>query len=236
MRTSILAISALAACGGVEAASAGHDAGQPDTSWIDASEAMEVDASAGPIDASAAMGADGGEGPADTTASENPSDGATWSPPLHGCELSPVGFVQDPPSSPGPSLTCPGSSQVVLSNPQVVGPDGGAIAPIAPGAMATVSVLVTSQGSQGLGYPCLALATDNPAVTVGAGGPTLYSLNPRAGVTYAVNVTFGSSIAPGTRVRFAAWAGWSGGVEADGAILDCVSAPALLWDVAVYGR
>jgi hypothetical protein len=122
---------------------------------------------------------------------------------------------------------------VVLSNPQVLVPDSGANAPIAPGATTTAAVRVTNLGSAGLGYPCLALVADNPAVVVGEGGPDLYSLNPGTDVTYWVNVTFGSSIAPGTRVRFAAWAGWWGGDAPDGAALDCVSAAPLVWDVTV---
>jgi hypothetical protein len=121
----------------------------------------------------------------------------------------------------------------VLSNPQVVGQDGGTIASIAPGTMAAVTLLMKNLGSRGLAYPCLALAADHPAVTVGVGGPTLYSLNPQVGMTYGVDVPFGSSIAPGTRVRFAAWAGWWGGDSPDGAVIDCVSASPLVWEVDV---
>lgn len=183
---------------------------------------MEPDVQAGPGDGAIADA---------TMPVPDAADAAPWSPAIHACGLSPVGNVQTDAAT-GVLLDCPGSGQVTLANPQIVDQDGGAPQVIAPGTTAMATVLVTNAGAMGLAYPCLALATDNQAVTVGVGGPTLYSLNSGISETYAVDVTFAASIPPGTVVRVAAWAAWWGGTAGDGAVSSCVSAP-LVWDVTV---
>jgi hypothetical protein len=237
--SSSLACWSLVACGGAQSTSAAPDAAAQDASTADArfdatTDAI-TDANANPDDsanASDSASPDDGANPGDSASPDDAGDGPTWAPPLHGCGLSAIGFVQYAPDAGVLSLTCPGTDKVVLSNPQVVALDGGALASIPPGATTIVGATVTNNGPQGLSYPCLALSTDNPAVTLGAGGPSLYSLS-GPGRGYGVDVTFGSSIAPGTHVRFAAWAGWWGGDTPDGAVIGCVSTPPLVWDVTV---
>jgi hypothetical protein len=153
-----------------------------------------------------------------------PADGAVWPPPLHACSQSSTGFMQDPSPPAGPSLTpCPG---VDVSGPQITGIEGG---PIAPGTSAILSVSVANSGAQ-ISYPCLGIATDNPDVSFAYGGPELYAIVPS--VTFSTQVTFGSSIAPGTHVRFAAWVGGWGGNSPDGSMIECTSG-LLEWEVVI---
>jgi len=63
-----------------------------------------------------------------------------------------------------------------------------------------------------------------------SGGPEQYVLVAR--VTFSIEVAFDSSIAPGTRVRFAAWVAGGGGTTPDGSLIDCTSG-LLEWDVLV---
>ncbi|HLK38227.1 MAG TPA: hypothetical protein VKU41_15800 [Polyangiaceae bacterium] len=172
-----------------------------------------------------AAGAGDSGGATEASAQDAPSaDGATWIPTMHACSFTATGVVQSPPPPAGPPLTpCPGAS---LANAQITGTEGG---PVAPGATATIAVLVTNAGAQ-IAYPCLALASDHADVTFGAGGPEQYALTSQ--VTFSTEVTFGPSLAPGTRVRFAAWiSGWAG-QAADGASLACTSG-LLEWDVVL---
>jgi hypothetical protein len=158
-------------------------------------------------------------------AAPDAGDEATWVPALHTCSQSPTGFVQYAPPPAGPSSTpCQGA---VLSNPQVHAVEGG---PLAPGTTATVSVDVTYAGST-IGYPCLAISCDRPGVSfVVSGGPEQYVLIPQ--VTFSIDVTFGPSLAQGTRVRFAAWVAGGGGTTPDGSLIECTSG-LLGWDVVL---
>jgi hypothetical protein len=151
-------------------------------------------------------------------------DDATWIPTLHTCSQSSTGFVQYAPPPAGPSSTpCQGA---MLSNPQVRAVEGG---PVVPGTTATVSVDVTYAGST-IAYPCLAISSDTPGVSFLSGGPEQYVLVSQ--VTFSVEVTFGASLAPGTRVRFAAWVAGGGGTTPDGSLIECTSG-LLDWDVVL---
>jgi hypothetical protein len=225
-----LALFAAAACGGVaeapatgEGGSAEHDPAGP---RIDDAAA---DTSAPPSDADASPISEAGA--PDSALGPSPGDGAAWSATRHACGLSATGFVQEPTPPAGPSLTsCPGSGQVVLSSPATLGQDGG---PIAPGATATVTMLVANDGAQGLSYPCVGVAADTSGVSFGPGSPEIYSIDAGVSRTFGMDVTFATSISQGSRVRFAAWLVWSGGGLADGSTLPCTSASVLEWDVVV---
>jgi hypothetical protein len=120
---------------------------------------------------------------------------------------------------------CPGFEQLVLSNPSVQALDGG---PVTPGASGTVQVLLTNPSLQGLSYPCVGFAADDPAVSFGPNpGFSRYAILPGESIGFSIGVTFGASIAPGTVVRFAAWA--------DEASTDCANGAFLEWDVTVGG-
>jgi hypothetical protein len=156
---------------------------------------------------------------------DSPPD-APWVPTLHACTIS---AAQLPPPPSGPVVaSCSG---VTLSNPEITGPEGG---PLTAGAAATLTVLVNTTRSDINSTPCVGLASDNPGVSFGQGGPVLYALVPtRLGQTFTVPVTFGAPIERGTVVRFAAWLVWYGvpGPN-DASDATCTSAP-IEWAVTV---
>lgn len=96
-----------------------------------------------------------------------------------------------------------------------------------------MTMVVANEGAQGLSYPCVAVAADTSGVSFGPGSPEIYSINPGVSMTFGMNVTFATSISPGSRVRFAAWLVWMGGGLADSSTLPCASASLLEWDVVV---
>jgi hypothetical protein len=217
MRAHLLAWPLIAACGGLESASLGHEAG-------------------GGVAYDGAPMADGTDSSQDATTSDAPSDpstdGAPWDPTRHACGFSSGGTRQTPPPPQGPSLTtsCPASAQVVLSNAQIVEQDGGAVTP---GSTATLTVSVTTSASPGISYPCVAWAVDTPDVSFGLEGSELYAIGPGSETPFTVPVTFGASIPHGSRVRFEAWAVWSGASSPDGSTLACTSTMTLGWDVVL---
>jgi hypothetical protein len=224
MRAGILGCLAAVACGAAQTMLPRSDAGS-----AEGDAALEVERDAGDV-ASDAGFAEGDaalevERDAGDVAAPEARDDATWIPTLHTCSQSSRGFMQYAPPPAGPSSTpCQGA---MLSNPQVRAVEGG---PVAPGTTATVSVDVTYAGST-IAYPCLAISSDTPGISfLASGGPEQYVLVPQ--VTFSVEVTFGASLAPGTRVRFAAWVAGGGGTTPDGSLIECTSG-LLGWDVVL---
>jgi hypothetical protein len=226
MRGGVLGFLLLAACGASGAVSAAHEAGAPDAG----AAAMSVAdaASEPPASLTEAAGAQ-----VDAGGTDAPADSVAWAPTLHACSIGPTGFMQLPPPPAGPSLqSCPGSDQVVISNPQMVMQEAGLVPP---GATTTVSVLVTSPSTPCLEYACIALSADNPGVSFTGGGPELYCVNTPAGMTFSSYVTFASSIVAGTHVRFAAWLVWVNATTFDGATPASCASSALEWEAVVGG-
>jgi hypothetical protein len=158
-------------------------------------------------------------------------DGGPWQPTAHACGLSSTGTIQLAPPPSGPSLlNCAASGEVSLSSPQLFGPDGG---PLAPGSTVTLTVVVNNAGAQGLGYPCVALTADDARVSFSSEGPEDYALLPHGNLTFSASVVLPPDIAAGTRLRFAAWAVWSQGTQADGATGACIEPQPLEWDAVV---
>ena len=220
MRVGILGCLAAVACGATQSARPDSDSGSRGSD-----AAGEVEGGIRDASNAAAQPQDAAGEPSLDAAAPEASDDAPWVPTLHTCSQSSAGFVQSAPPPAGPSSTpCAGA---VLSNPQVFDLEGG---PVAPGTRAMVSVDVTYAGST-IAYPCLAISSDTPGVSfVVSGGPEQYVLVAR--VTFSIEVAFDSSIAPGTRVRFAAWVAGGGGTTPDGSLIDCTSG-LLEWDVLV---
>jgi hypothetical protein len=76
---------------------------------------------------------------------------------------------------------------------------------------------------------CVALSADQPGISFGYQGPSLYEYV--GDTTFTTNVTIDGSMPPGTRVQFAAWAVWMGLTDASAA--DCISTPAFVWSATV---
>jgi hypothetical protein len=226
MRGGVLSFVWLAACGASGAVSAGHEAGAENG---EAATAQVGDAVSVPPPSSS----DAAGEPMDSGLASTPVDGAAWAPTLHACTGTPAGFMQLAPPPVGPSLqSCPGSDQVVLSNPQMAVQEAGLMPP---GAATTLSLLVTSPSTPCLAYGCLALSADNPDVSFTGGGPELYCVNTPSGTTFSSYVTFASSIAPGTHVRFAAWLVWVNTTTFDGATPASCASAVFTWDAVVGG-
>jgi hypothetical protein len=120
---------------------------------------------------------------------------------------------------------CPGFEQLVLSDPSLRDLEGG---PVTPGANGTLHLLLTNPSSMALSYPCVGFAADNPGVSFGPNPAfSQYAILPGASIGFSIGVTLSANIAPGTVVRFAAWA--------DEASSNCTNGAILEWDVTVGG-
>lgn len=219
----------LCACGSSRTTLTSNEAGVPSSDGQVAWAADSSDATSVAHDAARVTESDSSE------ADEGAFDAAPWSPALHGCAYT-TGFEQYPPPPPaGPAVTpCPGADLFGFTKMQVIGQDGG---PVTAGTTATVSLVVTSGGIADAGqpgtcvaYPCLAISADNPGVSFSGGGPLLYCLSP--GWVYSIDATFASTLTPGTRVRFSAWAIGSNGIAPDGSSDEC-NTPPVQWDLTL---
>jgi hypothetical protein len=120
---------------------------------------------------------------------------------------------------------CEATAVATLSSPQVTGPEGG---PPAPGMDGTISV-VLSAPSEGISYPCVGFAADNPGVSFSPGTDPefigIYALGQGQSATVPIATHFASSIAHGTLLHFAAWVDSLNSACSDGAQLE--------WDVTM---